>query len=668
MNIQFTFNKIRENEPTSIPTPQPIPQTPRATEGTLPPPRKLDVSITRDTGWGSGYNGNITITSGDKDIANWKLQCRTTSSITWASGVKYTFIDGIIELTPERWFEQIKKNTTVTFGFGGVTDLTFISFVETEPSVPQESVNGSGVIQQSITFNTDTSEISKRRLKVSLNEPLIIQSSENITDVFWNNHNVFNVTRRRDRELIITMIKSGRGCLKVKSANGERYIGIVCGNGTDISEVPISMVSEDDPMTSMTFWKDFEKETENKRCEGRYVYINGGPGDYGWKLNYSTTEWNLEVLGKRALNFIRNSQILGMVPTLVYYNIPAGNESYPTNNENLQSAVYMDSYFKDLIFLLNMINKENPDDLTRIILEPDAIGYQMQNSGRKLSELLVRVDSAYTSGVLDSSDPVFPNTNAGLIQAINYLIHKKCPQCEFGWQINAWSNPVSIPGGIGICKSSDFIPNFEQAKAFIKKTAEDTAKYYLEGGIGSHGASFFSIDKYGLEWSLTTADKNPIPNAWAFNNDHWNNYLLYAKSLKDTINLPCVLWQLPVGRSNGSHYISPYTGQRFPDMNDTSGKGQDSATTFFFGDTFSPPREYYNYWAQNKWGDPLFSADGTNITYGSHLETLKNYGITHYMCGAGVGNSTTGTSSPISGVTPSDNYFCISKIQDSYKK
>jgi hypothetical protein len=652
MNIFFTFNKIVDEQI------QPIPVQLTG----------INVNITKINSWGSGYNGNITITSRDKDIGNWKLTCRSNSSITWASGVKYTFTNGIVELTPERWFEQIKKNTTITFDFGSVTDLTFVSLVEIEPSIPSESVNGSGVAQQPITFNTDTTEINKRRLKIKLNTQLIIRTSEDITDVFWNNHKVFNVIKSSITEVTISSIKSGRGCLKVKSANGERYIGIISGTGIDPTEIPISMVSEDDPMTSISFWKDFEKESENKRCEGRYIYINGGPGDYGWKLNYSTSEWNLEVLGKRALNFIRNSQILGMVPTLVYYNIPAGNESYPTNNENLQSASYMNSYFKDLDFLLDMINKENPDDLTRIILEPDSIGYQMQNSGKKLSDILVRVDSIKTSGVLTETDPDFSNTNAGLIQAINYLIHKKCPQVEFGWQINAWSNPVSIPGGIGICKSSDFIPNFEQAKTFIKKTAEDTAKYYLEGGIISHGASFFSIDKYGLEWSLTTADKNPIPNAWAFQSDHWNNYLLYAKSLGDIIKLPCVLWQLPVGRLNGSHYISPYTGQRFPDMNDTSTKGQDSTTTFFFGDTFTPPLEYYNYWAQNKWGDPLLTTDGTNITYGSHLETLKNYGITHYMCGAGVGNSTNSSGNPISGVTPSDNYFLISKIQDSYKK
>jgi hypothetical protein len=37
------------------------------------------------------------------------------------------------------------------------------------------------------------------------------------------------------------------------------------------------------------------------------------------------------------------------------------------------------------------------------------------------------------------------------------------------------------------------------------------------------------------------------------------------------------------------------------------------------------------------------------------------------MVGAGIGISTNSGGNPVSGVVPSDNYFCISKIQDSYK-
>lgn len=620
------------------------------------------INLVVDSDWGSGYNATLNITV-PADIVNWKITCSGSVLPSWFSSASTTLISpDVIEITPARWARNIKANETISLTFGGTIQLSNFEFHELEASTKVVEITGA---PSPVKLSLDP----KRQIKIAQNTTEIIDiTGDIVSNVYSNNTKVFEVTMTNNQIIIKTKDYNGRGCVKLTDMNGEtiKTFGVVVGTGIDTTEYPIGMVSEDDPRTSIAFWQDFS--VHNKRCESRYVYLNGGPGDYGWRLNYTTPEFNLEPLGKRVINFIRNSLSLGMIPTLVYYNIPAGGESYTTNNENLQNPKHMNDYFKDLEFLLDTINKENPDDITRIILEPDSIGYQMQMSGKKLSELPVCVDEVLKSGVLTNTDPVFPNTNTGLIQAINYIIHKKCPKVEFGWQINAWSNPVSIPGGIGICKSSDFIENFEEAKAFIKKTAEDTARYYLEGGIESYGASFFSIDKYGLEFSLVTADKNPIPNAWAFNNDHWNNYLLYAKSLGDIINLPCVLWQLPVGRLNGSHYISPYTNQRFPDMDDTSTKGQDSATTFFFGDTFTPPREYYNYWAKNEWNDPLISSDGTNITYRSHLSLLKNYGIINYLCGAGVGNSTNSGGNPISGVIPSDNYFCISKIQDSYKK
>jgi hypothetical protein len=184
----------------------------------------------------------------------------------------------------------------------------------------------------------------------------------------------------------------------------------------------------------------------------------------------------------------------------------------------------------------------------------------------------------------------------------------------------------------------------------------------------THGASFFSIDKYGLDALIVSAEKDPKKCAWAWNITHWNTYLFYIKTISDTLGgTPCVIWQMTVGHLNSSKSISPYTGNLYPDLPNTAGKGEDPATTFFFGDVFSPPREHYNHWIENKWNDPLFSTDGTNITYGSHLQLLKNYGIVNYMVGGGVGISTNTNFSPVTGTVSNDDYFLISKIQDSYK-
>jgi hypothetical protein len=671
------IHSVRFNEIQSRPIIVPVPQIPEISVSQPPEvPFSYNVVFTKDSDWGSGYNGKITIVS-SKSLACFSLTCSPSvlglqNPISWVSDMKYTYdsTSNVITFNPERWAYKIEANVPKIITLGGSVGLT--NFVLKEVSISEVVVDPQQP-PEAIIFSTDNKlvPVSTRRIKLKVNESITVTTKVPITNSYSNNKDVIGITYTTN-SFTVTGKKNGRGCLKVYSSPTTfRFIGILVGSGTDTSEFPIGMVSEDDPSTSMAFWVDFDESLiTNKRCENRYVYLNGGPGDYGWRLNYTTPEYNLEPMGKRAITFLRNSVKLGMVPVFVYYNIADGGESYTTDLEHVQSRTYMTNYFTDLTFLLNTINVENKDDITRLVLEPDFLGYMMQNSGKKASEIQAYTSTAYSvKGCLTIGvDPQFEDSISGLVQSINYIIRKICPQVEFGWQINAWSNPVSIPGGIGICKSSDFISDFEMAKKFIAKTATDTATYYKEAGIMSNGAHFFTVDKYGLDYSLVTADKSLKPNPWSFNSDHWNNYLLYVKTISDILdNAACQLWQLPVGHLNSTSSISPYTGKQFVDLPNTVGKGEDSTVTFFFGDTFTPPSGDYSYWSQNKWNDPLSSSSGLSITWKSRIKELQKYNISNVMVGAGVGTSTTSNSNPISGVIPGDNYFCISKIQDSYK-
>lgn len=669
------LHKVRFDQiisrPENVPVPGPSVPGP---SNPVPVSFKYTVKFNKDSDWGSGYNGNITIIC-DKTLPCWELVCKVSNlgTVNWASDVKYTKNGDILTIVPERWAYRIDANVPKIITLGGsgilsdfVLNEVAINEVIVDPQQPDET----------IILSTDNKKIpsSLRKIKLKIGESISIDVTGKLKEVYTNNKNVIGVSASQSN-FTLTGKKDGRGCVKIYNDQGIfRFIGIVIGTGTDTTEFPIGMVSEDDPTTSIAFWTDFDEAgLTNKRCENRYIYLNGGPGDYGWRMNYTTSEYNLEATGKRALTFIRNSMKLGMVPVFIYYNIADGGESYTTDLEHIQSIDYMKNYFTDLVFLLNLINTENGDDITRLVLEPDFLGYMMQNSGKSASDIQAYTSTAYNvKGCLISGvDPTFGDNITGLVNCINYIIRKISPQVEFGWQINAWSNPVSIPGGIGICKSSDFISDFEEAKKFIVKTASDTAIYYLNSGIMSHGADFFTVDKYGLDYSLVTADKSLKSNPWAFNNDHWNNYLLYVKTISKVLGsgtnpANCQLWQLPVGHLNSTTSISPYTGKRFIDLPNTQGKGEDSTVTFFLGDTFIPPVENYSYWVQNKWNDPSMKMSGNNITYSSKIKELYKYNISNVMVGAGIGISTNSGGSPISGLIPGDNYFCITKIQESY--
>src|SRR6185369_7862636 len=174
---------------------------------------------------------------------------------------------------------------------------------------------------------------------------------------------------------------------------------------------------------------------------------------------------------------------------------------------------------------------------------------------------------------------------------------------------------------------------------------------YLNGGITTNGASFVSIDKYGLD-AGQSSPSNPAASTWFWNADHWNNYLLFAKTLGTRTAKPVILWQIPVGHINTSQASNPYTGGTFPDLNNTSQHYEDSSPDFFLGDTFNPGSTRFSYFATNQGGDSKVTTSAGNVTWGSHMQEAKNSGIISILFGAGVGDSTHGTGSP-----PSDSYW-----------
>ncbi|MGL5352614.1 MAG: dockerin type I domain-containing protein, partial [Clostridium sp.] len=149
---------------------------------------------------------------------------------------------------------------------------------------------------------------------------------------------------------------------------------------------------------------------------------------------------------------------------------------------------------------------------------------------------------------------------------------------------------------------------------------------------------------------------------WLWNADLWNNYLFYTKQLHETTNLPVTLWQLPVGHLNESQEPNPYDGGLFNNLDNTAGKYEDSAPTFFFGDTFKPGAgKRLDYFKKNEANDPKVKVNGDTVTYGSHVEEAMEAGVTTMLFGAGVGASTDAVGSP-----PADNYWWITKAQRYY--
>jgi hypothetical protein len=461
-------------------------------------------------------------------------------------------------------------------------------------------------------------------------------------------------------KLTVKALAPGRAGLRIVDASGDgRWIGIrVRKADGSVPGLPpyvaLGSVS-DDTTTALATWQQFGAGAQNTRADLRYIYLNGGasvPGNNNW------CTWTT-VPCFRETSYIRESKKLGMTPVFVFYNIPDGGESYSTDLAHIQDPAYMAAYFKDWANVISIANAEAGDDLVGYVIEPDFIGYLMQNSGLQPSQITARVDQAYASGVLSTAagDPQFPNTVAGLVQAVNYLLQTRSRNAWYGWQINLWADPASGASSNGLMHITDpQEKGWTAGRPLIAASAQRVAGYYGAAGITNYGAGFISFDKYGYDGGA------PGNSKWLFNADHWNNYLYYVQTLHGAMKKDVALWQLPVGHVNGSTGTNPYTNAPFARLDDhTSRHYEDSAPTYFLGDTFTAIDSVFlpDYYQTNIAADPKVTVNGTKIKWGSHLAEAKKAGVVALMFGAGVGDST--DSVGLGGMPLTDDHWWLVK-------
>lgn len=633
--------------------------------------------------WQNGFNGELEIINNKSYFCNYSItMSNTKTKIEWCDNMSIQKKDSLTILIMQTWTLPLNPNQNIIIKFGG-SGMTPIQknfkIILTKINPPTPPGPNPPIPPSPTPIFNDKSIIGipDSFYKIyNIGDIIDLSVNKNITNIYLSNKNIAEITG-----LKIKITKIGTSCLKIIfNDNSIRLFGVyVKGFEIITNKVKIGSVSEDDPNSSIKFWSDFDdNKTKSKYCELRYIYLNGGPGNYGWRYNYSTPEYNLEPLGQRAVKFIRNSFKLGMIPCFIYYNIPDNGESYITDLTHIQDKNYMKNYFEDLKFLLDLINTETKSEIpVYIIFEPDCIGYMMQNSGKgkyspyykEPSEIQAFTSQVYELGYLNKTENNFTDSLDGLVKCINYLCKKICKNVKIGWQINVWSSTYSgkvIPGGMSLMKVSDVL-GINEGKNFIKNEAIEIGNYYKKCGI-LENADFFSVDKYGLSFRGVTLDslKDAVKSAWGWNSDHWLNYLLYCKQLSLTLdNKKCILWQIPSAHLNSSESNNPITGNKFLNITNTPGAYEDSSITFFFGDTFIPTiTNEIKFWQKNDWGSNLVSLDANKIKWkGIMNELYDNYNIFCFLSGAGVGADTHS-----GGLTRqiTDDYFFISKVQEYY--
>ncbi|MDQ7823074.1 MAG: hypothetical protein RDV48_09800 [Candidatus Eremiobacteraeota bacterium] len=416
-----------------------------------------------------------------------------------------------------------------------------------------------------------------------------------------NRSSVAGVAVTGGNRLVITPLRAGRAglTLEVPQLGLKRSIGLIVKDETgSVAALPVYLAigsMDKDFRTSKPLW-------EEAPMDMRYIYLQGGFETGGWYKG-----WNGTQQGEMLTTYIADSASVGMIPVFVYYQIPGGGgDSAEVAYNNVNNPAYMALYFQDYVMALELQNKSSGKSFSLMILEPDFIGYMMQNySGNNLEKKPDQISAEGISAVYtvkDSNDQYLAkpgeitgvddstiNTVRGYVLTMNWLARKYAPKTQFGWKMNIWctsypGNPDPPPGN-GIVHFTDGLTGekFTEARAKVASNSAAAGRFYKEAGVTAHGAAYLFFDRYGIDagscspWTSAQAIgwQNPSKSSWFWNLIHCNNYALFVKTAQKEIGLPAGLWQIPVGHINSSQTKNNLAwnkvvkeGELFPDLCD----------------------------------------------------------------------------------------------------
>jgi hypothetical protein len=367
--------------------------------------------------------------------------------------------------------------------------------------------------------------------------------------------------------------------------------------------------------------------------------------------------------GNTATTLVSHSRSLGMIPVLVEYGMNGNIDGADASYNNMQNASWVAKYFTALKTAAQAASGAAGGTPVGWVVEPDMLGYIQQGHGSQFGNDATRIpaasSAARTAGVLGSADPTFANTLKGLVEEINYVIKKYNPTAFVGWQVNEWAvrNPLHDTDSMGITAGRQSVVNVGNQVAGFLSSADIRYR-----------ADFVAFDQWGQDYGYLN-DPNPAGDIRYFNATHWNNFLLYVKTIRASLNLPAVLWQLAVGHLNATKTASPTywnSSGRFPDLdNSTTGRYEDSSSTFWFGDSFTSSGNNLAFYSANPGADPKVKVSGSTVTWGSHLPDAAAAGVVAILFGAGTGTGGEGVPEVpgLSRTAPSDFNYWTARVQ-----
>lgn len=616
----------------------------------------LRAAYTKARDWGSGYEGGFTVVNGTSArIASWKLVFQLSPGAKLAGFWNATATTSGTQVTMSGvgWNNSLDPGASVQIGFdvaysghyadpsactinGATCDGSGTS--STPPDAPSAlAVTATAATSVGLSWTAPLGEVSGYR--VYDGDKLAAQSATTSATVSGlrpqSTHSLsvsaVNAAGESPRTAPVTVTTPTGGGRAAAWHPDYLSIGTVYTPGSDSVDAFFGTLGQHGPLPSYG-----------------YKYLLGN--EFGNWAKVTTAQ-------------VAGAQHFGMTPVLVEYGMNGNNDGTSVDWDNMRNADWVSQFFGALMSAAKAAGASAGASPVGWVVEPDMLGYIQQNYGAQYhddaSTMPAATSAAYSSGALGDGDPRYPDTLAGLTQAITHTIKKYDPGAFVGWHLNDWAagDPLKDTDTMGV----------EAGHKAIAQTAAKVAAFAKTANIGA-GADFVAFDQWGQDFG-ELHDANPAQNVRYLNATHWDNYLLYVHTIDAALGLPAVLWQLPCGHLNSTTTPSPTywnASGKFPDLDDTTNNAyEDSSSTFFYGDTFTSAGNFLDFFGANPAGDPKVSVSGATITWGSHLPEAAAAGVVAIWFGAGTPSSTFGVPEIGGGFesAPSDFDFWVAKTQ-----
>ncbi len=263
----------------------------------------------------------------------------------------------------------------------------------------------------------------------------------------------------------------------------------------------------------------------------------------GW---WGCFQYDLDPPGKFVSGFASAATPRKEIPMFTYYellqasNVTEGKPEVTAAND----GAFMTRYLADYRFFLQQIGQS----VAFVHVEPDFWGYaESVNEDPHL--IPAAVASANATDCASEE-----NTIAGLGRCFVSMARKYAPKAKISLHASAWGTQTDVLANTS--STFDAAAEAQKLGAFLRRAGAATGDFIVVDP-SDRDAGYYATQSRNTYWDVTNAT---LPN--------FHQAFAWAKALAESLGLPVVWWQIPLGNSG---------------LNDTVNHWKDNRVDYFFG-------------------------------------------------------------------------------------